>query len=134
MCSCERDCLDNLNVDYKYAFSFDDFLCNTEHKVFTIRCKICRYNVSGFARNYFASAVCSCYQTDKNLICTLCKQLLHALNFSMKDLPKEFDLMEIFGNVPESGPIFFIRKKIIILWYPLTRLIGEFFFENKEMM
>ena len=141
MFSCERDRLDQLNVDYKYVFSFDDCLCNTKCEVFTIRCKICRYNVVGFARNYFASVVCSCYQTDKNLICSHCKQLLHALNFSTlkvcikeRDLPKEFDVMEIDNYLTTFWQIdnFFIRKKIIILWYLLTRLIGEIFLKIRK--
>ena len=95
MFNCKRPRLDQLNVDYKYAFSFNDCLCNIEHKLFAVKCTNCRYNVVGFARNYFASVICSCYQTDENLICRHCKQLVHSLNFSMlkvcikeKDSPK----------------------------------------------
>lgn len=92
MCNCKKDYLDQLNVDYKYTFSLNDCLCNTEHKVFAIRCKICRYNIIGFARNYFVSVVRSHDQTNENLICSHCKQLLHALNFStLKVCIKETD-------------------------------------------
>ena len=92
MCNCKRDRLNQLNVDYKYTFSFNDCLSNTKHKVFAFRCKICRYNITGFTRNYFASVVRSCNQTNENLICSHCKQLLHALNFStLKVCIKERD-------------------------------------------
>ena len=63
--------------------------------------KDCFYNLVSFARNYFASAVCYCYQTDKNLVCRHCKQLFYDLNFDTmkicireKDLMKEIELME----------------------------------------
>ena len=85
-----RDWLDQLNI------------CNVEHKVLATRCKSCRYNLVGFARNYFASVVCYCYQTDKNLICRHCKQLLYDLNFNTikicirdGEILKEIELKEI---------------------------------------
>lgn len=123
MCNCRRAQLDQLNVDYKYAFSFDDYLCNTEHKLSGIKCTNCRHNVVGFARNCFASVNCSCYQTHRNFVCSHCKQLVHALNFSTlkvcieaKKLPKEFYLMEIDDYLKmrlKANPTFFIRKKIM---------------------
>ena len=95
MCNCKRARLDQLNVDSKYAFSSDDCLCNTKHKLFAVKSTNCLFNVVGFARNYFATVICSCYQTDKTLICRHCKKLVRPLNFSTlkvcikeKDLPK----------------------------------------------
>ena len=70
-CSLDNPDEFQLNINYKYAFSFDD-------------CKDCRYNLVGFARNYFAIAICYCYQTNKNLVCRHCKQLLYDLNFNTK--------------------------------------------------
>lgn len=123
MCNCNREVLDQLKVDYKYFFSFD-CICNTKHKLFVIRSKLCLYNVVGFARNYFASVVCSCRSTGKDLICQHYKQLLHALNFSTlkacvkkTDLPKELSyLMDMnkYLEMCESRSGFFSIKWTIV--------------------
>lgn len=135
MCNCRRAQLDELNVDYKYAFPFDNCLWNTEHKLFAIKCTKCCFNVVGFARNYFASVICLYYQTHQNFVYSHCKQIVHTLNLSMlkfcieaKKLPKEFDLMEINNYLQKclkTEPFFFTQKKIINFNCLLMHLIGE---------
>ena len=86
MCNYKRN---HLNIDYEYAFSFDDCIYDAEHKILAARCEACHYNLVGFARKYFAFIICYCYQTDKNLVCRHCKQLLYDLNWNtIKDLYK----------------------------------------------
>ena len=102
-CNCKRDVLDLLKGDYKHSFSFD-CICNSEHKLFAIRCKLCLCNAVSFARNYFASVVCSCRSTDKDLICQPCKQVLHVTNFStLKICVKEKDLPEELSNLMDMN-------------------------------
>ena len=59
MCDCKKFGLDQLNVKYKSSFYFG-CSCSVEHKIFATKCENCRYNVAGFARNYFSSINCSC--------------------------------------------------------------------------
>ena len=40
MFNCKRPRLDQLNIDYKYAFSFNDCLCNIEQKLFAVNVQI----------------------------------------------------------------------------------------------
>ena len=54
-CNCKRYRLDQLEINYTYSFSFEECHCQTDHKIFVVRCKIHPYNLVGFARNYFAS-------------------------------------------------------------------------------
>ena len=41
-CHCKRNRLNQLNVNYRYAYSFDDCRCSGE--VFATECNECRYN------------------------------------------------------------------------------------------
>ena len=143
-CNCERARLDRLNVNYTYASAFDECPCDVEHKVFSTKCKTCRYNVVGFARHHFAYVVCSCCQTDKDLICNHCKQLLHAMNFSTikvcveeKDLPKEVVLMKIDKYLEmrlRADPVFFYSKEKNRIHVSIDAIYwGEFFHHKKTI-
>ena len=126
-CNCKRNHLDQLNIDYKYTFSFRDCICNVQDKVLATRCKACRYNLVGFARNYFASIVCYCYQTDKNLVCRHCKQFLYDLNFNTikicireQDLLQEIKLMEIDKYLEmclKADPTFLLQGKKLYRYF-----------------
>ena len=143
-CHCKRYRLDQLNVNYTYGYPFSDFHCSGEHKVFAAKCNDCRYNLVGFSRNYFASVICSCYQTGRNFVCRHCRQLLHDLNFNKmkvclneKDVPKEFELLEIDKYLEmclKADPFFFYAKeKNRINIYTDTVDWGDFF-HDKEIM
>ena len=80
MCSCNIFCLDQLDINYTYANTFGDCSCDVEHKVFALKCSICKYNLVGFARNYFASIYCFCIDKEKDAVCLHCKRLAVALN------------------------------------------------------
>ena len=143
-CHCKRYRLDQLNVNYTYGYPFSDFHCSGEHKVFAAKCNDCRYNLVGFSRNYFASVICSCYQTGRNFVCRHCRQLLHDLNFNKmkvclneKDVPKEFELLEIDKYLEmclKTDPFFFYAKeKNRVNIYTDTVDWGDFF-HDKEIM
>ena len=117
MCSCNRFCLNQLNINYTYSYLFDDCNCSKDHKVFAIVCKICLYNFSGIARNYFSYICCSCVHLNKNMVCCHCKRLRNALNsdtiklrLKKEDLPSEFKLVEInkcLEKYLKADPIFY---------------------------
>ena len=143
-CNCKRNLLEQLNINCKYAFSFYDCLCNVEDIVFATRCKDCRSNLVGFARNFFASVICYYYQTDKNLVCRHCKQLFYDLNFNTmkisireKDLQKEIELMEIDKYLEiglKADPIFFYSKEHNRVNISNDAINWGNFFHNKETM
>ena len=134
MCNYKRN---HLNIDYEYAFSFDDCIYDVEHKILAARCKACHYNLVDFARKYFAFIICYCYQTDKNLVCRHCKQLLHDLNWNtIKDLYKgkgftkgnwAYGNRQISWNVSQGRFYFFTLRKNIVSIFPLTLLIVVIF-------
>ena len=80
MCSCNMFCLDQLDINYTYTNTFGDCSCDVEHKVFALKCSICKYNLVGFARKYFASIYCFCIDKEKDAVCLHCKRLAVALN------------------------------------------------------
>lgn len=80
MCSCNRFRLDQLDINYTYVYTFDDCRCDVEHKVFALKCSICKYNLVGFARNNFASIDCFCIDKEKDDVCLHCECLAVALN------------------------------------------------------
>ena len=78
---------------------------------------------------------------NKNLVCSHCKQLVHALNFSVRKvcvesnyLLKNFKLMKTDEYLFLSAdPIFFTQKLIILLRFQLMHLIGEIFLQIKRL-
>ena len=143
-CHCKRNCLDQLNVNYAHAYSFDDCRCSGEHKVFATKCNECRYNLVGFVRNYFASVVCYCYRTDRNAMCSHCKQLLYDLNFntmkvclSERDVPKEFKLLETDKYLKmclKADSIFFYLKENNRINIYIDAFLSQGFMKSKKIL
>ena len=80
MCNCKRYRLDQLKINYTYSFFFEDCHCQTDYKMFVVRCKICPYNLVGFGRNYFASISYSYVKSSKDTVCNHCLNLRKCLN------------------------------------------------------
>ena len=102
MCTCNRYCLDQLNINYTYSYAFDDCNCSEDHELFAIKCENCLYNLTDFGKNYFASICCTCVRWNRNLACCHCRRLRYALNpdtikvcLKKGDELKEFKLIEI---------------------------------------
>ena len=120
-CHCKRNHLNQLNINYTYVYSFDDCCCCDEHKVFAGKCNEHWYNLVGFARKFFASVLCYCYRTDRNMMCRHFKQLLYNLNFntmkvclSERDVSKEFKLLDLEKYLEmclKANPTFFYSKE-----------------------
>ena len=101
MCDDNRLKLSERNIQYESSLFFYDCLCKAEQKILAIKCENCRYNVIGFARNYFATITCSCKHIVRNLICSHCRWLTYSLNrcarrtcLKPQDVSKNFHLME----------------------------------------
>ena len=68
MCDCNRLKLYEQGTEHESSLYFDGCLCQPDHEVFEIKCEDCRYNVYGFARNYFTSVTLVVYTLTKMLL------------------------------------------------------------------
>ena len=74
MCSCNRFRLDQLDINYTYAYTCDGCRYDVEHKVFALMCSVYKYNLIGFAGEYFASIDCFCIVKEKDNVCLYSKR------------------------------------------------------------
>ena len=144
MCSSNRYCLDQQNIDYNYSYLFDDCKCFKNHEIFVARCQMCLYNLFGFMMDYFSSICCGCVYLNKNMVCVHYKRLRDALNsnttkvcLKREDVPKEFTLIEINKYLEKHlrvDPIFYYSKEEHQIELSINSLDWGDFFHDKETM
>ena len=141
-CNCKRYCLNQLEINDTYSFFFNDYRCFMDHEVVIVRCKLCPYNLVGFARNYFLSISCSCAKSHRFTACHHCVNLRSSLNsetikifIKKEDLPDEFVLTGINKYLERyitGDPIFPNQRKKAKLTFLLISLIGVNFSTQKK--
>ena len=138
-CNCKRYCLNQLEINDTYSFFFNDYRCFMDHEVVIVRCKLCPYNLVGFARNYFLSISCSCAKSHRFTACHHCVNLRSSLNSETikictkkEDLPDEFVPIEINRYISRQTLFFSIQRKKAKLTFLLIRLIGAIFSTQKK--
>ena len=77
----------------------------------------CTYNAFMFGRNYFAGINCSCYSSNKELICAFCSHLKEHLNYHVKKVCIEVsDKKDLPFQVMPSKNTCTIKRLILFLF------------------
>ena len=110
-----------LDINYTYSFLFNDYRCFMDYEVVVVRCKLCPYNLIGFARNYFSSISCSCTKSHRFTACHHCVNLRSSLNLETikicmkkEDSLNEFVLIGVnkyLERYIKADPIFLYSKE-----------------------
>ena len=67
-CDCIISYLKDIGLEFDVFTTFGACQCNEDHRIFATVCNSHPLNVTGFARNYFASVICRCVYEDKDKI------------------------------------------------------------------
>lgn len=116
-CLCNISFLETSDIEFEKNISFECSRSKEDkHKVFATIFSVCKHNMTGFSRNYFALVVCSCVNTARNLACKHSCFMFRSLNwyvlkicFEEKNISKHFELIEIDKHLFEkiAGDVIF---------------------------
>ena len=145
MCSCNRFHLDQLDINYTYAYTCHGCRYDVEHKVFALMCSVCKYNLIGFAGEYFASIDCFCIVKEKDNVCLYSKRFRCWIKswhnqgcLKEKVVPSEFKFVEIDKylviDVKTDLFFFYFCKETNEIMVRIDALDWGEFFTGKETM
>ena len=142
-CDCILSYLNDTKIEFEVHRTFGACECNLEHKIVAITCHFHPLNVNGFARNYFASANCSCVNEQIDRVYKHCASLENALNINVKkvcpreeNLPKQLfkylDFYEYSEKKLPGDPFFVFDYDLNCVCTRIDAIDWEDFFIGKE--